>query len=95
MREYQKAFHTMIEQHKELFDTFKSIHDAYVINPDLNKAKYNDIGRQVVDIIQDTDRKLCAQMGKGMYSKFSQNLSQKLWDEVRKVYPKIDFVGVQ
>lgn len=94
MREYQTAFRSMIEQNKELFETFKAIHDAYVLSPQMNQTKFNDIGREVVDVIQEADRRLCAQMGKGMYSKFTQNLSQKFWDEIRKMFPKIDFVGV-
>ncbi|MCX8008418.1 MAG: hypothetical protein N3A54_01805 [Patescibacteria group bacterium] len=95
MRAYQKAFQTMIEQNKELFDTFKHIHDAYVLNPEANKQKFDDIGKDVVEIIREADRRLCAQMGKGMYSKFTQNLSEKFWGEVRKLFPKIDFVGVR
>lgn len=95
MREYQRAFQTMLEQNKELFDTFQLIHDAYVLNPDANKAKFNDVGREVTDVIREYERRLCAQMGKGMYSKFTQNLSEKFWGEVRQMYPKIDFVGVQ
>jgi len=95
MSEYQKAFQTMIEQNKEIFDRFKAVHDAYVLSPDLNKAKFNEVGREITDVIREYERRLCAQMGKGQFSKFTQNLSEKFWGEVRKVYPKIDFVGVQ
>lgn len=95
MREYQKAFRTMLEQNKDLFDQFQQIHDQYVMNPETNKARFNHIGGEVVDVIREAERRLCAQMGKGMYSKFTQNLSEKFWDEVRKMFPKIDFVGVQ
>lgn len=95
MTAYQKSFQTMLEQNKELFDTFQHVHDAYVLNPDANKAKFNEVGREVTDVIREAERKLCAQMGKGQFSKFTQNLSEKFWNEVRKVYPKIDFVGVQ
>jgi len=83
----------MVEENKELFDTFRGIHDAYVLNPELNQAKFNDIGREVVDVIREYERKLCGNMNSGAYGAFSQNLSQKFWDEIRKVYRKIDFVG--
>lgn len=83
----------MIADNQELFDTFKGIHDAYVLNPELNQAKFNDIGREVVDVIREYERKLCGNMNSGAYGAFSQNLSQKFWDEIRKVYKKIDFVG--
>ena len=95
MREYQKAFQTMVAQNKELFDQFQQIHDQYVLNPDANKARFNESGKEIVEVIREAERRLCAQMGKGMYSKFTQNLSEKFWAEVRKIYPKIDFVGVQ
>ena len=93
MRQYQKYFQQMVEENKELFDTFRGIHDAYVLNPELNQAKFNDIGREVVDVIREYERKLCGNMNSGAYGAFSQNLSQKFWDEIRKVYRKIDFVG--
>lgn len=95
MRAYQESFQKMLEDQKELFDQFTQIHDAYVLNPDANKAKFNELGREVTDVIREYERRLCAQMGKGMYSKFTQNLSEKFWGEVRKIYPKIDYVGVQ
>lgn len=95
MREYQKAFQTMLEQNKALFDQFREIHDGYTTDPATWKGMFNEVGAQVVDIIRDAERRLCAQMGKGQYSKFTQNLSDKFWGEVRAVFPKIDFVGVK
>ncbi len=84
----------MLEEHKDLFDTFSQIHAAYLPNPDANKAKFNEIGREVVDVIREYERILCGKTESGQYGKFSSNLSQKFWDEVRRLYRKIDFVGV-
>jgi hypothetical protein len=84
----------MTTENKDLFDTFKSIHDAYVLNPGVNQEKFNAIGKDVVEIIHEYERKLCGNMNSGSYGAFSQNLSQKFWDEIRKVYKKIDFIGV-
>lgn len=95
MRAYQETFQKMLTENKELFDTFQSVHDAYILNPEANKVKFNELGREVTDLIREYERRLCAQMGKGQYSKFTQNLSEKFWSEVRKVFPKIDFVGIQ
>jgi DnaJ-domain-containing protein 1 len=95
MRAFQESFQIMMSEQKDLFDQFQLVHDAYVLNPEANKARFNELGREVTDVIREYDRKLCAQMGKGQYSKFTQNLSEKFWGEVRKVFPKIDFVGVQ
>ena len=85
----------MTEENKKLFDTFCAVHDAFVLNPDANKARFNEIGSEVMDIIRSYERILCGKTESGQYGKFSANLSQKFWDEVRKVYPKIDFVGIK
>lgn len=83
----------MLTDNKDLFDNFKSVHDAYALNPELNQARFNDIGKEVVEVIREYERKLCGNMNSGAYGAFSSNLSQKFWDEIRKVYRKIDFVG--
>lgn len=85
----------MMEENKELFDSFKQIHEAYILNPTMNQAKFNSIGTEVMDVIRDYERRLCGKTESGQYGKFSSGLSQKLWDEVRKVFRKIDFIGVK
>lgn len=94
MQKYQTVFARMLEENKELFDNFTAVHEAYVVNPEMNKARFNEIGRDVMDVIRDYERILCGKTESGQYGKFSSNLSQKFWDEVRRVYPKINFVGV-
>lgn len=95
MTKYRAAVQQMLEENKELFDEFKPIHDAYVVNPAANQAKYNAIGVTVMDVIRDYERKLCAKMGAGQYSKFSMNLSEKFMEEIKGIYPKIMFIGVE
>lgn len=85
----------MHEENKELFENFKAVHDAYVLNPSVNQAKYNTIGSEVLDVVREYERKLCGNMNAGKYGAFSSNLSQKFWDEIRKVYRKIDFIGAK
>ncbi len=95
MSKYRAAVQQMLEENKELFDEFKPIHDAYVLNPQANQAKYNAIGSTVMDVIRDYERKLCAKMGAGQYSKFSMNLSEKFMEEIKGIYSKIMFIGVE
>lgn len=95
MTKYRAAVQQMLEENKELFDEFKPIHDAYVINPAANQAKYNTIGNTVMDVIREYERRLCAKMGAGQYSKFSMNLSEKFMEEIKNIYPKIMFIGVE
>lgn len=95
MTKYREAVELMLSENKELFDEFRAIHDAYVLNPSVNQAKYNSIGSTVMDVVRDYERKLCAKMGGGMYSKFSTNLSEKFMEEIQKTFPKIMFIGVE
>lgn len=85
----------MLEENQELFDEFRAIHDAYVVNPSANQAKYNAIGSTVMDIVRDSERRLVSKMGAGKYSKFSTNLSEKFMEEIQKIFPKIMFIGVE
>jgi len=83
----------MLEENKDLFENFTNVHNAYMLNPQLNQERFNQIGKEVVDVIREYERKLCGNMNSGAYGAFSQNLSQKFWDEIRKIFKKIDFVG--
>lgn len=95
MSKYRQFVNLMLDENKELFEEFKPIHDAYVINPTVNQAKYNAIGSEVMDVIRDYERRLCAKMGAGQYSKFSMNLSEKFMEEIKTIFPKIMFIGVE
>lgn len=95
MSEYQKMVAKMMEEHKELFENFKDIHNEYVMNPGEWQKLFNQYGAEVVEIIREYERKLCANMATGKYGQFSANLSEKFWAEVKKIFPKIDFVGVK
>ena len=85
----------MLEEKKELFDNFKQVHDAFILAPDANKARFNELGSEVLDVIRHYERVLCGKTESGQYGKFSSALAQKFWDEIRKLYRKIDFVGVK
>lgn len=95
MSEYKKMIDRMVSENKELFENFKDIHDNYTLKPSEWQKIFNEYGNEVVEIVRDYERKLCANMSTGKYGSYSANLSQKFWDEVRKVFPKIDFVGVK
>ncbi len=95
MQKYQTMFQRMIGENKELFDNFTHVHEAFVVNPDKNKLRFNQIGSEVLDVVCEYERMLCGKTESGQYGKFSGNLSQKFRDEIRKVYRKIDFVGIK
>jgi len=83
----------MIEQNKEQFDRFRKIHDIYTLNPDENQEKYNEEGKEILKIIKEWESKLCHQQEK-TYSQYSGNLAEKFWEEIRREFPMIDYIGI-
>ncbi len=53
MAKYQDYFLEMLENNQDLFDSFKIIHDNYLVNPDAWKDKFNNVGSEIMDIIKD------------------------------------------
>jgi hypothetical protein len=91
---YQQYFQQMREQNQELFAEFAALHQRYEAEPIRYQAAFNALGRQVTEAVRDWDRRLCSAMGRGQFSQYSQNLSEKFWGEVRSLFPLIDQVGV-
>ncbi len=85
----------MLEEHHDLFTKFKQIHDAYHHNRSQLQSEYNAIGKEVMEVIREYEDRLCAGMERGMYGKYSDKVSQKFWDRVKKEYPLIELVGVE
>lgn len=92
---YKQYFKEMLEQNKELFANFKLIHDDYLKNPESIQDNFNLQGKAVVEVIRHWENKLCGKTERGTYSRYSANLSEKFRAEIKKIYPKIDFVGVK
>ncbi len=95
MSRYQQAYNQMLAQNQTLFDEFTLIHAAYLADPQTAKPKFNEVGKKILSIIQDHDRRLCSQTERGGYSRYSANLSEKFWALVRTHFPKIDLVGTK
>src|SRR5687768_6897724 len=95
MTRYKQAVLEMWEQNKELFDSFKVIHDNFVKNPDAYSFRFNKIGKKILPILREHEAKLCGKTERGVYSKFSSNLADKFRAEVKVHFPQIDFIGVK
>jgi len=91
---YLQYFQLMKEKNEDLFVEFSKVHDLYLTDPNKYQADFNEAGRDVVDAVRDWDRRLCSTVGKGQFSQYSQKLSEKFWDEVRKHFSEIDKVGL-
>ena len=94
MSKYRQMFLTMMEENKEVFDNFMDIHREYTLDQTKWQKLFNQYGGEVMDIVRNYERKLLGHMESGKYGKFSTAVSDKFMNEVRKVFPKIDFVGV-
>ncbi len=92
---YKEYYQKMVDQQPEKFAAFLKIHDAYVTDPANNEAAFHTEGLKILDIIRDWDRRLCSSMGRGKFSGYTQQLSEKFWNEVRKDFSLIDKVGVR
>jgi hypothetical protein len=94
MAKYKEYFRRMLEVEKELFDSFKRLHDEYALNPDKYQEQFNQEGEKVLKVIHDWENKLCMQSEKGGYGNFTTSLAEKFWGEIRKEFPEIDNVGI-
>ncbi len=93
MTKYKKAVEEMLEYNSDLFTSFKSLHDAYAEDPDSVRDDFNREGEKALRVIRRYENILCGKTESGKYGKFSTNLSEKFWEEVRVHFPKIDYVG--
>lgn len=90
----KQYFKKMLEVEKEVFDKFKKLHDAYSLNPDGLQEKFNQEGEKILEIISQWENKLCMQSEKGGYANFTNKLAENFRQEVRKIFPQIDNVGI-
>ncbi len=86
---YKKQVEDMLEAHSDLFKSFQELHDRYAKDPDKWQKEFNEKGEDVLMMIQRWDNNLCAKSEGGKYGKFSNNLSEKFWNEIRTLFPKI------
>lgn len=92
---YKTYIQKMYQEHKDLFDDFDAIHAQYALDQETNQQNFNDLGRPIQVILQEYENRLCRQSEKGQYGVFSDKLAEKYWEEVKKRYPYIEFIGVE
>lgn len=94
MTKHQEYFKKMLENHQELFEKFEQIHANYAMDQKNWQRRFNSVGREVVDIVNDYENRLCSHTEKGQFSKFSMQLGEKFRALVKKKFPLIDSVGI-
>lgn len=95
MTKSQQYFQDMLENHKDLFDAFKIVHDQYALDPKKYQEQLNQMGDDVLPIIRRYENMLCSQAEGGKYGKYSNKTADKFWEYIRGAFPKIDFVGLK
>lgn len=85
----------MLENHKDLFNAFKVIHDNYALDAKKYQEQLNELGDEVLKIIRRYENMLCATSEGGKYSKFSNKTADKFWEYIRAYLPKIDSIGLR
>ena len=95
MTRYKDYFKKMLDENANLFKEFQIVHDKYTNNQKKYQDDLNRVGEKVRDVIKEYESRVCANTERGMYSSYSGNLAEKFQNEVRKVYPMIDFIGIK
>lgn len=95
MTKYREYFERMITNEKKAFDEFTKLHMQYSLDQDGLQDKFNEEGAKIMTIIRQWEQKLCSSSEKAGYGGYTTNLSEKFWQEIRKSYPLIDYVGVK
>ncbi len=95
MTKHDRYYQLMSDQNSQLLAQFDLIHHQFQTQPSSQVAQqFHAIGRDVRDVVYAWERRLCAGMERGVHGQYSQSVSQKFWDLVRKRYPLIDQVGL-
>ena len=84
---YQQAFEEMWTANTPLLEKFAKM--------TMEDTQFHVVGKEVLKIVENAERKLCGKMEGGGYGNYSGNLAEKFRDTVRKSLKFIDFVGVK
>lgn len=94
MTKYKEYFKRMLEANKELFDSFKKLHDKYSLDEEKWQDEFNKEGEKVLATVHEWENKLCSQSEKAGYGNYTTNLAEKFQAEVKSHFPLIDHVGI-
>lgn len=92
---FKQYFDMMITDNKEMFENFMDIHDHYTLEPEKYQKQFNDYGKEILEIIQDWENRLCSKSEGSGYGRYSTALADKFREEVKKHIPKINSIGLQ
>jgi len=96
MAKYKEYIQRMLENNKEAFDGFRKIHDEYCLAQDKDSLQdnYNQEGAKIMEIIVEWEQRLCSSSEKAGYGSYSGSLAEKFHEEIKKIFPMIDHIGL-
>jgi len=92
---YKEYVDKMLAHNRELFDSFRKVHDRYILDPDNLQEELNEIGKKVMSVVNEYEDKLCSQSEKGGYGQYAGKLAEKFRTELRKDFSHINHVGIR
>jgi hypothetical protein len=95
MSKYKKHFTTMVNEYHDFFTDFKALHDTLAAGDESVRDDFNEKGQKILKIIRRYDNELCSKSENSGFGKFSTNLSEKFWEEVRIYLPLIDQIPLE
>lgn len=94
MTKYKEYVNKMLDTNKEVFDSFKKLHDNYALDEEKYQEEFNKEGEKILLITHEWENKLCMQSEKAGYGGYTGGLAEKFQAEVKKEFPLIDHVGI-
>ena len=95
MPKFTQTFNKMLDDHADKFQEFRAVHDQYKLDTKKYQSEYNRIGKPILDIIREYENRLCSGMERGVFGKYSDKVSEKFWDRVKKEFPLVELIGVE
>lgn len=95
MVKYKEIYRQMLAENKDLFSSFKQIHEQYAKDEKKWQKCFNEEGAKILAVIKKYENRLCSRSENSGFGKFSSNLTDKFREEVRNYLPLIDSIGVE
>jgi hypothetical protein len=92
---YASLIKEMYQKQTELFGQFDDLHAQYELDQRKYQQDFNNLGEKVMEVLRFYERQLCGKSERSGMGVYSEKLAEKFWQEIKKRYALIDFVGAK
>lgn len=92
---YTALIKEMYQRHEGLMAEFDELHAKYESDQQKWQTEFNQKGKTVVEIMRFFEEQLCGKSERSGMGVYSSKLAEKYWQEIKKRFPLIDFVGAK